>query len=168
MKIDRDLTRPSDRWFSDRGIPLITQPLGLPKMTECILSVERYEKWYSIFIANPVTLEVKELNVENDPAYAQYSRELDIWRDHTIVPDDFVQLAKAGGYKIDLQTYDAVCRRYIQDWVSRNAVFTKEFCDDIGWEYTGDGYGKSFDPNDYPSYEDLQSVLVDHDVGLII
>jgi len=168
MKIDKELTRPSDRWFSDRGIPLITQPLGLPKMTEQILSLERYTKWYDIYIANPVTLEVKELNVKNEPRFAEFARDNDIWFDHTIIPVSFVKLAKVCGYKIDLQTYDAVCRRYIQDWVSRSTVFTKEFCDEIDWEYTKNGIGRSFSSRDYPEFEDLQSVLVDHDIELLI
>lgn len=32
MEIDKKLARPSDKWFSVRGVPLITQPLGLPKL----------------------------------------------------------------------------------------------------------------------------------------
>lgn len=167
MKIDRELTRPSDKWFSERGIPLITQPLGLPKMTEKIISVERYEKWYDIYVADPTTaLPAAVVTREIFPEYGISAN--DMWRDHCLVPDEFIQFVKAIGAKVDLQTYDAICRRYIQDWVSRNAVFTREFCEEMMDWKQGTIRENCFDVLDYPTTEDLHSVLVEHDLLLTI
>ena len=170
MEIDKKLARPSDKWFSDRGIPLITQPLGLPKMSETIISVERYEKWYSIYAADPTSsLPAVTVFYDTYPTYMEYCDEM--WRDHCIVPSIFVSFVKSIGAKIDLQTYDAVCRRYLQDWCGRSAVFTKEFADeDIAIRMSGvvRSLIGSFDQDDVPSQEDLLGVLIDGDASLII
>lgn len=164
MIIDRDLVRPNDRWFSDRGIPLITQPLNLPLITDSVISVERYEKWYCLYAVHPGSAEIiqaEEVTPKNFPTYDPN----DMWRDHTIVPAEFVMFVKSAGAKIDLQTYDAICRRYIQDWYEHHTVFTREFCLDIA---VGGINGNCFDPDNYPTEDDLQSVLVRHDINLTI
>lgn len=166
MKIDVSLTRPNDKWFSERGIPLITQPLSLPKEAKRILTVERYEKWYHLYLVNVTNNMVfNTFECDYDP-YAGYIE--DMWHDHCIIPSILVKYAKVAGYEIDLQTYDAVCRRYIQDWMGCNAVFTSEFCDDVAQRYDNQSVDMRFNKDAFPITEELQSVLVKHDIELII
>ena len=100
---------------SNRDIELVTQSLYLLEESEYegILTVEKYNKWYKLFILD------KEGNVtpiyNNEKDYIN-----DLWGDHVVYPDKFHELAKSMNLVYDDETFAMVCYMFvaygIEDW----------------------------------------------------
>jgi len=124
--------------------PLMTQRVD-PKYS--LLTVSRYEKWYEMYLVTPDGL-FRQIE------WNEYPTDLDMWHDHCPIPVEVVDFCKRNGYKMELQVYDTICRRYLADWLETGIPFTTEF--EMGNIHT----------DIFPSLEDLQAVLIEEDLIL--
>jgi len=102
------------KYFSDRGIPLVTQHLltdndGNPV---AMLTVEDYCKWYKMFIIHPDGTVEPRVGVEIPSDPHEYG-----WIDHAIKPWAFHETAKNLGLVYDNRTFAMVCERFVEDIV---------------------------------------------------
>ena len=101
------------KYFSERGIPLITQQLEedvdgnlLPTLT-----VENHNKWYAMYIIHPDDTVEKRWQVEADD-----KNENDIgWYDHAVIPRLFHETAVNLKCTYDDRTFALVCERFVED-----------------------------------------------------
>lgn len=102
------------KYFSDNGIPLITQHIDLlfcDGERKPVLTVENYDKWYKVYIIHPDdTIE----GIFNDK---ELDESMDSWYDHCILPNYFHELAKRKGCVYDSMTFAMVCERFVSDWL---------------------------------------------------
>lgn len=95
-------------YFSERGIPLITQWFeDEDEVVKPILTMENYEKWYSMYIIYPNGI------VEKVPPSLEDT--CDTWYDHAVYPEYFHGTAKRLGCTYDNRTFAMVCERFVED-----------------------------------------------------
>ena len=168
--------RPTDKFFSRRGCPLITQNIigDYP-----LISVERYLKWYELYLINPdgkVILIPSDMD-DSPLTWKQVDKICDFYGltcDHSFYPCSVVDIADYMGAKIELQVYDAICRRYLQDIDGLSNVFTQEFFTEIN-SHTYFNAHLQRDPipmtkvsvNMFPTDKKLKQVLGPDDIQLI-
>ena len=175
--------RPNDIFFSDRDCPLVTQNLfGGTKL----ITVERYLKWYNLFLLDP---DAKQLRDESIVKIIPSDKEGSIltWKQadeicpfyglqgsHVFYPVDVVNVAIYLGAKLELQVYDAICRRFLQDDTGTENIFTEEFFKEVNTrrmfikhpnEMVDLLYGVDY--NVFPTDVNLKKVLLDDDALLI-
>ena len=146
-----------DAWYSDRRCPLVTQPSAVLGVMTPLITVERYCKWYDLYYiesgqakTNPVKLsEVKTL----PPFYD--------WVDHSPKPKELVRYCIKNGLKMELQVYYAIATRWSNDIAESGMLYTSDF--GVGTDdesYIRDCL-KSYNPEHYPTKEELEQVLFD-------
>ncbi|MCM1223249.1 MAG: hypothetical protein NC548_53235 [Lachnospiraceae bacterium] len=132
------------RFVVRKDEPLITQRVD-PKYS--LVTAPRYEKWYELYLITPDG-SFREIE------WKEYPKELDMWYDHCPIPADVVEFCNRNGYKMELQVFDAICRRYLADWVETGIPFTREF------------ETQNINTEVFPTLEDLQAVLIEEDLTL--
>jgi len=98
------------KFLSTRGLPLITQNIdNLDGGTLGILTMENYDKWYSMYIIH-VDGSVEEIHeaIINDVFGVT-------WIDHAISPRAFHETAINLGLEYDNHTFAMVCERFVED-----------------------------------------------------
>jgi len=111
-------------YFSERGIPLITQWFEDDvEAFNPILTLENYEKWYSMYIIYP-NGKVEQVSPSLDDTY-------DTWMGHAVYPSYFHLVAKRLGCTYDNRTFALVCERFVEDvlegnWTSLHQYLPKE------------------------------------------
>lgn len=125
--------RQNDIFFSKRNCPLITQNLfGVNKL----ITVERYCKWYSLYLIDPMAHTERNepivIPIPDDKILTWKTVDAvcpfyGLTADHSFYPVDVVDIAIHLGAKMELQVYDAICRRFLQDVHETDNCFTKEF-----------------------------------------
>ncbi len=98
------------KYFSERGIPLITQWFeDESEDIKPILTMENYMKWYSMYIIYPDgKVESISRSSENEDASVT-------WYDHAVYPEYFHLSAKRLGCTYDNRTFAMVCERFVED-----------------------------------------------------
>ena len=158
--------RPTDRWFSNRGCPLVTQPHAVFGVKDPIITVERYCKWYDIFYlkdSDPNTIPIELGRVDSLPAF-------DDWLDHTPRPKELVEYCIKNGIKMELQVYYAVATRWANDGAESGMMYTSDLGHDIDpiddedkeriRENIQEAF-KEYHMNEYPSKRQIEQVLFD-------
>ena len=172
--------RPGDTLFSDRGAPLITQHpqdfWGEGEMFS-ILTIERYCKWYNLFIIDTDGKVHRLLDgTDKDFESAAYNAaEIMAFRtycDHCWVPIFVVELAISLGARMELQVYDMICRRWHQDITECPTLYTIEFSDAIALELDDPPKQRELlkglsDGTLYPTTQRLEDALVPSD-GILL
>ena len=163
--------RPTDVWFSDRGCPLITQPYAVVGVPDALITVERYQKWYNLFLIHADrTRPIEKLDDCID--YPEF----DGWYDHCPRPEALVKYCIENHLKMELQVYHAICCRYCHDISGVGIMFTSDF----GPCNIEDNYTRSdlirvqkesiaeYNPDAFPTAMELSQVLFDQAEWLIL
>ncbi|AMO35323.1 hypothetical protein [Lysinibacillus sphaericus] len=113
-------------YFSERGIPLLSQyfeDVNENELMKPLLTMENYEKWYSMYIIYP------DGKVEK---FSSSTKEnCDTWYDHAVYPSYFHLIAKRLGCTYDNRTFALVCERFVEDvldgdWTALHNYLPKE------------------------------------------
>jgi hypothetical protein len=182
-EIDWTLARKHDIWFSSRGIPLITQPLSLPRIREgsrgYMITVERYLKWYDLYVIDPstrhapaklldfLTKDVSISSEDKEARRAQFDSAMDTFAtSHIIHPRRVCEWMNECHFTMDLQTYEAICIRYMQDYLEFDVVFTDEWASNFS-KFSRNGKLESTMRGGFPPEELLRKVILDEDQILL-
>jgi hypothetical protein len=106
---------PEPEFYSERGMPLVTQSLYLLEYNEeskGMITVENYDKWYHMYIIRPDG-KVEKVDWKD---YVE-SRVGLTWIDHVISPECFHLTAKKLGLEYDDMTFAMVCERFVSDYL---------------------------------------------------
>ncbi|MBD8523812.1 hypothetical protein [Lysinibacillus fusiformis] len=112
------------KYFSERGIPLITQWLeDAGEEISPVLTMENYEKWYCMYIIYPSGKVEKVTPSLEDTC--------DTWYDHAVYPSYFHLIAERFGCTYDNRTFALVCERFVEDvldgkWTALSEYLPKE------------------------------------------
>lgn len=111
-------------FFSERGIPLITQCLEeADEGLKPVLTMENYEKWYCMYIIYP--------NRKVEKVTPSLEDTCDTWYDHAVYPSYFHLTATRLGCIYDNRTFALVCERFVEDvldgkWKALSEYLPKE------------------------------------------
>lgn len=161
--------RPNDVWFSEDHVPLITQPYLLPDHHTTIITLPRSSSWRELYaveihgIASAVDVKPKIVTTK---AYPGYDKNL-IWRNGMIIPRHLIEFVISIQGKIELQTYDAVCRRLMHAVYNRYPLHTEEYATQDRWVHNCSIY-EFTRASDFPSTRDLVTSLIHGDSELLM
>ena len=149
--------RYTDIWYSDRHCPLVTQPhVALGLMTP-LITVERYCKWYDLYY-------IESCQAKTTPVRLSVVRSLppfDDWVDHSPKPKELVQYCIKNGLKMELQVYYAIATRWSNDIAESGMLYTSDFGVGTDDDTCKRDCLKCYNPEDYPTKEELEQVLFD-------
>lgn len=98
------------KYLSNRGKPLITQEIiYINNEPVDTLTMENYEKWYSMYIIRKDGYVEERFNTLTDDG------DDTCWIDHAVVPYAFHETAKNLGLCYDSRTFAMVCERFVED-----------------------------------------------------
>lgn len=104
---------PDEKYYSERGFPLITQSIfDGNEESNGMLTVENYDKWYRLYVITRDG-EVKPVGHED----LVESRQGLTWIDHVVSPESFYLTAKKLGLEYDDRTFAMVCERFVSDYL---------------------------------------------------
>lgn len=104
---------PHEKYYSERGFPLITQSvLDSNDESNGMLTVENYDKWYRMYAITREG-EVKPVGHED---WVESRLGL-TWVDHAVSPECFHLTARKLGLEYDDRTFAMVCERFVTDYL---------------------------------------------------
>lgn len=111
------------KYFSERGIPLITQNIVCSEdgRSKDMLTMESYGKWESMYIIR------KDGTVER--RYDTLTDEGDhtCWINNTIIPFAFHETAKNLGLHYDNRTFAMICERFVEDILENDWTMLSDY-----------------------------------------